>query len=81
MGIGEGSGPAGFKAEMSIPLDRLLTPDEVARTLAVTRRRVYTLKDSGLLPGVRIGRSLRFRGIDVLELLERSRDDFDEWRG
>lgn len=38
---------------------------EAARLLAVSARTVWTLKDRGELPTVRIGRSVRFRVTDL----------------
>jgi excisionase family DNA binding protein len=37
----------------------LLTPEQVARALAIGRTRVYELMASGALPSIRLGRSRR----------------------
>jgi excisionase family DNA binding protein len=59
---------------------RLVTVDEVAHVLNVDRRRVYVLRDAGLLPGFAIGRSIRFAPSAVLDLLVSCQDDFDGFR-
>ena len=41
--------------------NRLLTADDVARTLRVTRRTVYQLVQRDGLPALRVGRHYRFR--------------------
>jgi excisionase family DNA binding protein len=41
---------------MSAPSDRLLTPEDVARRLAVSRSMIYTLIRRGELAAVYIGR-------------------------
>ncbi len=52
-------------------LPRLLTSDEVAGVLRITRRRVAQLAKAGALPAIRIGRrgDYRFRIDDVERLL------------
>ena len=51
--------------EGPLTFDRLLTADEVARILHVSRTLVYWLIERGDLPAVRFGRALRFRREDV----------------
>lgn len=46
----------------------LLTPAEAATLLAISKRRLYRLTEAGLIPAVRLGRSLRFTP-EVLEAL------------
>lgn len=49
----------------------ILTTEEVADLLRVSLRVVRSLRSSGALPGIRIGKELRFRRSDVLALLEK----------
>lgn len=50
----------------SASADKLLVDiPEAARLLSVCPRTVWTLKDRGELPTVRIGRSVRFRVADL----------------
>lgn len=46
----------------------LLTPPEAASLLAISKRRLYRLTEAGLIPAVRLGRSLRFAP-EVLEAI------------
>lgn len=47
-------------------MDELLTPDDVARVLSVTRQTVYVLIRDGLLPVVRLSaRAYRVRRSDL----------------
>ena len=50
----------------------LLRPEEVARTLAVSRAKVYELISSGVLRSIRIGRSRRVPVFAVREFIEAS---------
>jgi excisionase family DNA binding protein len=47
---------------------RLLRATEVADLLAISTRGVWRLRQSGRLPGVRVGGCVRFRLDDVLTL-------------
>jgi putative molybdopterin biosynthesis protein len=47
------------------PVDVLLTPDEVARRLAVSRSLIYQLVKKGKLRAVHIGRLPRIRPADL----------------
>lgn len=70
---GQSSAP---ESETDLPLlgsGRLLTAAEVGAVLSVAPRRVYALRDAGLI-GYKIGRSLRFAPSDVLRFLEEGRD-------
>ncbi|MGE5584938.1 MAG: helix-turn-helix domain-containing protein [Bacillota bacterium] len=49
-------------------MGRFLTVDEVARELQVRRDRVYELARDGILPVVRLGRTIRI-----------DREAFEEW--
>ena len=51
----------------------LLTPDDVARRLAMSRKRVYRLIESGGLPHFKIGRSIRISSTDLAQWIERHR--------
>jgi excisionase family DNA binding protein len=51
----------------------LLTPDQVAATVAKSRRSVYRLHQCGELPAVRVGGVLRFRAEDVRKYILRQR--------
>ena len=50
---------------------RLLTIAQACETLNVSRMTLYRLMESGDLRRVKIGRSVRIRVEDVLELIER----------
>ncbi len=43
-----------------LPTDRLLTADEAATLLRVSRFRLYQLARDGILPCVKLGRAVRF---------------------
>lgn len=55
---------------MNAPL-RLLTVDQVAEILQVSRASVYRWAESGALPAVRLGRAVRFHPEAVEELIRR----------
>jgi excisionase family DNA binding protein len=55
-------------AETGKPM--LCTVPEVARSLAISRSKVYSLMDSGRLPHVKLGRSRRLRWEDVMKLID-----------
>lgn len=63
---------------MSSPL---LTINEVAERLAVSRTLVYRIIGEGKLVPVRFGRAVRFRPEDVTKLIEESMDkpEPDAW--
>lgn len=48
----------------------LLTAAEVASALSVSRARVYDLARTGMIPSVRLGRSVRFGVADIEWLLQ-----------
>ena len=55
-----------------MPTDHdVMTTKEVAELLRITPRVVRSLRTSGLLSGTRIGKELRFKRSDVMELWER----------
>ncbi len=51
--------------------ERLLTANEVAGMLHISRSGVYQLVRRGDLPSIKIGSALRFRGQDVREFMQR----------
>ncbi len=52
---------------------RLLSIDDVAGLLNVSRKTVYRLISRGELPAMRVGERLRFRPSEIHEYLERRR--------
>jgi len=52
---------------------RLLSIDDVAGLLNVSRKTVYRLTSSGELPASRVGERLRFRPREIDEYLDRRR--------
>ncbi len=60
-------------------MEPLLTVDDVAALLGVSRDAVYDLAESRdpctSLPAVRLGRRLRFRSIDVAAYIDRQVSD------
>lgn len=52
--------------------DKLLTREEVAKKLAVSKGTVDNMSSSGRLKPLTIGRSVRFRNSDVLEFIKRN---------
>lgn len=55
------------------PVEPLLTVRDAARALAVSPRTIWTLTDRGLLPCIRINRSVRYSPRDVAALVDRQR--------
>lgn len=51
-------------------MQRLLVAREAASLLSISERSLWTLTNSGQIPVVRIGRSLRYRPETLLEWLE-----------
>jgi excisionase family DNA binding protein len=56
-------------------LDPLLSVDETAAYLRVSRRQVYLLLDAGKIPAVRVGSRLRFVPSELLAYLEKHREE------
>jgi excisionase family DNA binding protein len=54
------------RGPLSLPCDRLLTPDDVARVLRIGRTRVYALLNTEALRSLKIGKLRRIR-LDDLE--------------
>lgn len=60
---------------------RLVTAEEVAIRLGVTRQRVYDMVRQGLVPSVRLGRSLRFSTSAIGDWIDRGGQGWAEgWR-
>ena len=53
----------------------LMTVDEAAESLAIGRTKAYELVNSGIIPSVRFGRSLRVPLKQLAELVERRQKD------
>lgn len=67
-----GSNEQGYEAARSTR-EPLLTVDEAATLLNVSRRQVYNLIGGGTLPAVRVGRRLRILPAELRASLERRR--------
>jgi excisionase family DNA binding protein len=59
----------------STPLTRLRTIDETAALLAVSKRTVQRLIESGALRAHRLGRAVRISDADIAAFLDDNRDD------
>jgi len=57
--------------ELEIRPNTYYTLDETAALLRVSRRRIMELLESGLAPGIKIGRHWRILGSDLLQLPQR----------
>ncbi len=55
------------------PLRLLLTSREAAEALAISPRSLWSLTNSGELPCVRMGRSVRYAPEDLQEWIDRQR--------
>jgi len=53
-------------------VDEILTPDEVADLLKVSKKTVLRLVHDGTIPATKVGRAWRFRRQDVLDLVPAS---------
>ena len=51
---------------------KLLRAEDVAEILSCSKKEVYSLKDRGTLPFIKIGGMVRFRTEDVSELISSS---------
>ena len=51
----------------------LVRPDEAAKALAISSRKLWTLTNCGEIPCVRIGRSVRYDVADLESWIERSK--------
>ncbi len=48
----------------------LITPDEVAKLFRISKASVYRWAERGLLPAVKVGRTVRFNRQDVEQLIK-----------
>lgn len=55
------------------PSEELLTPEEVAEHLRISRQTVYRHLRKGLLPGIKVGEQWRIRKADLVLYLARNR--------
>jgi excisionase family DNA binding protein len=60
-----------MEEEFLKPGERLLTSEEVAIRLNVSRKTLYRIVEGGKIAHLRIGRMLRFRAVDVTAYLRR----------
>jgi excisionase family DNA binding protein len=51
---------------------KLLRVEDVAEILSCSTKEVYSLKDRGVLPFCKIGGMVRFRAVDVTEMISSS---------
>ena len=51
-------------------LNKLITPDELAEILRISKASVYRLIDGRRLPFYKVGGSIRFKNKDIEEYLE-----------
>lgn len=63
----------GAAVDIAGSVEDLMTPDEVAALLRVTRKAVYARSDRGQFPKVKIGGSVRFRRGDLLAFIAAGR--------
>ena len=56
-----------------IPSEQLITARDAARTMGVSKARVYTLVERRAIPHYRIGRLIRLRTSDIVAYLESQR--------
>ena len=52
---------------------QLLTPRDTAKSLAISERTLWTLTRQGIIPAVRIGRSVRYDPRDLNEWIEKQK--------
>jgi excisionase family DNA binding protein len=57
------------------PLEPLLTINEVAAVLSISRDKVYVLMRSGALQPIRVGHHARFDPQDVRDYIEHQREE------
>ena len=63
-------------------MDRLLKINEIAEILNISLDRAYTLSREGIIPSVRIGRSLRFSEGDIDNFIKQGGRGYEEsWTG
>ncbi|MCL6507835.1 MAG: helix-turn-helix domain-containing protein [Bryobacteraceae bacterium] len=62
------------KKEKVAPMEKLLTLEEVADYLRLSKDTVYRLANTGKLPASKVGNQWRFRKEDVDQWLERNKN-------
>ena len=62
-----------MKNDSEIPPQSLYTPEETARELRISERKLWGLKASGALPYVKIGSCVRYARADIEELIAKHR--------
>lgn len=60
-------------SEKLLHADRLLTPKEAARALAIHPNKLWTLTNQGEIRSVRIGRAVRYDPADLRDFLEKQK--------
>jgi excisionase family DNA binding protein len=60
-----------------MPLEALLNIKEVAEFLRVNVTTVYTWAQNGRLPAIKVGKSWRFRRVDLETWLDKNRRDVE----
>jgi excisionase family DNA binding protein len=60
------------KHGFTVAPQQLLTPEQVADMLAISKRQIYRLAAMGELRHVRMGKLVRFREVDVESYVENS---------
>jgi len=63
--------PAPASSDNTAPL--LWKPDEAARSLAISPRKLWAMTNTGEIPSVRLGRAVRYDPADLREWIERNK--------
>lgn len=61
------------RSEKLLHADRLLTPKEAARALAIHPNKLWAITNQGEIRSVRIGRAVRYDPADLRDFLERQK--------
>lgn len=56
--------------DMAGDIDPLIRPEELAKILRLSKPRIYQLAETGMIPSVKIGKSTRFKRIDVYNFIK-----------
>lgn len=62
--------PENALSQVPPPDELLIPPQEAARRLSVSPRKLWSLTQSGAVPSVRIGRSVRYSPLDLRAWIE-----------
>lgn len=62
-----------MKTQRTVENKLLLSPQETAEKLAISIRKLWSMKSSGDIPYLRIGRSVRFALSDLHEWIEQQK--------